>query len=187
MGKLSPCLVGILLLPCLAGDLCAADAEGSGELRSLVDRIFSPNMDRTIQHPEFRTGPAREMRAFSGSDKEFHWIRRSLKKEYRTAEFDAGRDTVRREGGSARIHPTGKAYFGKHKGTRSPSETPIRTGSVRTGQASDANRVVEAGQVPDADRSFQGRGTAQGALDQAATSSKRLTVDQVREILNRND
>mgnify|MGYP006282539989 CR=1 FL=1 len=169
----------------------AAEAEGSGELRSLVERIYQPNLNKRYEVKQFEG--ARRMSA-GGREiekREFYWVRKSLRRDYRTGEFYAGREA---QGAAAALERrrfgAGEAYFGADARQRSPRESQYRTGEYRDGggrEAYDAGRRVRTGEVGDAGREFRGRGTAQGILDRLSDPSQALSVQQVREILNRND
>ncbi len=144
----------------------------------MMNRIM--NLDRTRANPmggkQFET-TSFSAREFQGG--EYAGVKSARIKEYRTRSFLGIRNP----------------WFGK---------TVYQTKAAREltryvlSDKAFASRTIDAGAAPDASRAasqdgrvaetrqFFGRGKSQAALDAAHPSGKALSLDEVREVLNRN-
>lgn len=154
--------------------------------RSLSERISAPDLSREVKVTEFRPGGVRSPASKQVREKEFYWIQKSLRKKAATSEFYPGKSAISNgKSIGARKYGTRQAYFGE-AAAQEKEKQMIRTETFETKIVHDADATVKTREDTAAGKVFSGRGTAQGSLDKMGSNGETLTVDQVREILNRN-
>lgn len=146
----------------------------------MLDRIMNPDRDRAnpMGAKEFTSKPF-EGRTFEGAG-EFTGVKSARTKEFVTREFLGIRNPwfgkkVFATEGAADLHRYVVA-------DREYSSRSVETRTVRDGgKAAQVDNRTEAV----ASRSYLGRGKAQGSIDTAYPSQGPMTVDEVRDLLNR--
>lgn len=144
----------------------------------MMNRIM--NLDRTRANP--MGGKQFETAAFSAGEfrgGEYAGVKASRTKEFRTRSFLG----IRNPWFGKMVYQT-KAARELTRYVLSDKAFASRT--VDAGPAPDAARASSEGDRAVDTRQFLGRGKAQGALDAAHPSAKALSLDDVREVLNRN-
>ncbi len=170
-------------ISCFAADKLATSAD----TRSLSQRISAPDLSREVKVQEFRVGAMRTPPTSHSQRKPFHWVQKKIRKDASKPSFYAGKKhgAYARSAGS-KSFGTRDAYFGS-AASKEKQKTLFQTRTLPTSEVHDANAYVPTREDKlTANKPFTGRGTAQGALDQLGTGAEPLTVEQVREILNRN-
>ncbi len=183
------CLLSVVAVTSLLSGYTAtaADIEGSTTVESLERRIMSPNLTKRYQVRQFSGANTSAVRTDEVKKKEYYWVSKSLRKDLDKAEFYAG--TESRNNGfriSGKRFGTGKAYMGRYARNRDASDSQYQTETYETRAARTGGRQQDVKQTSDAKRQFDGRGTAQGTLDKLSNNPQQLSVDELREILNRN-
>jgi hypothetical protein len=146
----------------------------------MLDRIMNPDRDRAnpMGAKAFTSKPyeGREFRGIS----EFTGVKTAQTKEYTTREFLGIRNPwfgkkVYATEGAQDLRPYAVA-------DREYSSRAVETGTVRDGgRAANVRSNTEA----EAGRRFLGRGKSQDSINAAYPSQGALTIDEVRELLNR--
>ena len=185
-------LLPIVLLIC-----GVAAGRAQQQERKLLDRIMQP--DTTLEF-DLRKSSAIGSRAYAAGSarvKEFHYTQKAEPKTFRTREF----------------HGTKTAWMGdfkfstKEANSRGKYEIPnagksAETKSMRVKQASESDKTMATRALPDGNREYRGslirprsqdRLTQQGPGAQAdrtigwqGGNLKPMTIDDVRELLNKN-
>jgi len=145
----------------------------------MMDRIMNPRADKgnPMGEKTFSAAPF-SAREFRGT-REYANVKSASTKEYRTREFLG----IRNPWFGKRIYQTRAAqeltrYVLSDKGFAS------RTVEAKASRDA-AKRAVGVDGAVDA-REFLARGKAQGALDTTHSAGPALSIDEVRELLNRN-
>jgi hypothetical protein len=116
-------------------------------------------------------------------DKEFHSRTYQGEKDFSTKEFYTSEWGSSKKGWwGSRAFETRQASLKRNSAPE--SEKSVETGTLEQRSARDANKGVETKDLPG--REFAGKGKSQGILDQQNPSKSTLTVEQVREILNKS-
>lgn len=158
--------------------LCAATALGQEQEQKLVDRLLQPNMElqNKAQSKKFLAdhGGAIEKRANVGS---FYVQEKKNAKQF-TATRDISTPQFRSENfrGSkeAAVAPE-REMVNAHRNVATAGVRDVRT-------ARDSNKIVDS-RAYAGNRQFLARGKSQKSLDR---QNPPLTIDQVRELLNKN-
>ena len=159
--------------------LFASVAMGQQQDRTMIDRIM--NLDRARPNPmggkEFETA-AFAAREFRGGDG-YAGVKPVRTKEFGTRSFLG----IRNPWFGNKVYETKAA----RELTRYVlGDKAFASREVDAGEAPDARRQnADDGRVADT-RRFLGRGKSQKILDQSYPSGAALSIDEVREILNRN-
>ena len=147
----------------------------------MMDRIMNPDRDRANPMGEKAfAGKPFEGREFRGTG-EYTGVKSARTKEFTTREFLG----IRNPWFGKKVYATEAArelnrYVLADRGYASRT---VETGAVRDeGRSAYVANRTEA----DASRAFLGRGKAQGAIDTTYPSGGALSIDEVRELLNRN-
>jgi hypothetical protein len=167
-------LVVVLLLAC-----SAAFAHAQEQERKMLDRILKPDMElqNPIEKKQFTSAGAVETK--KARTKMFFFFKRKPEKEFVTSEFYAQQFTGTRESRDAQKKARTTS------GRRIPNaDVPYSTAAfAAVREANDSTRTVETAETHDARRQSQMRGKSQKALSQ---QNPPMTIDQVRELLNKN-
>ncbi len=170
------------------GWLIAAEVDGSRSLESLEQRISNPDLSKRFKTRVYRGATSANLQQGEIPKKEYYWIKKSLTKEYQTGEYYSGQQRQRKAAWiKGKQYRTGKAYLNRSARDLNTAASQYRTSNYRTGAATTGGTQQPVTQTDDAQREFTARGTAQGALDRLANNPQQLTVDQLREILNRSE
>ena len=159
---------------------CASAVFAQQQEQQMLERIMNPDRDRANPMGEkaFTSKPF-EGREFRGTG-EFTGIKTARTKEFVTREFLG----IRNPWFGKKVYATEGARD-LHRyvvADREYASRPVKTRAVKDGEkAARVNNRTEA----DAGRAFLGRGKAQGAISAQYPSQGPLTVDEVRELLNR--
>ena len=170
---------GLLLLPSvLALTLGTADAQE--QERKLLDRVLKPDMSlqNSLQEKQFTGGGTVTMK--QARTKSFLFFKKRVpEKEFATSDFRAkafsGTRVSRYQNSEAKVSTT----------RRIPkADVPYSTAAFSAVRAApEARRAVAVSEFAGSDRPFLVRGKRQKALDQ---QNRAMTIDQVRELLNKN-
>lgn len=145
----------------------------------MIERIM--NLDRTKANPmggKQYEGASFSTRKFAGGG-EYAGIKSARTKEFATREFLG----IRNPWIGKKTHVTTSA-----PGIRSyaPGDKGFATRGVETRESPDAARKdMQSGKAADT-RRFLGRGKSQKALDAEYPQGSAMTIDEVRDLLNRN-
>lgn len=146
----------------------------------MLDRIMNPDRDRAnpMGAKEFASKPF-EGRKFEGTG-EFTGVKSARTKEFVTREFLGIRNPwfgkkVFATEGVADLHRY--AVADRRYGTRSVETRTLREGE-KTARVDNRTEAVAA-------RSYLGRGKSQALINTAYPSQGPMTVDEVRDLLNR--
>lgn len=147
----------------------------------MMERIMNPDRDRAnpMGQKAFTAKPF-EGRAFAGTG-QYHDIKAARTKEFTTREFLG----IRNPWFGKKVYATEAArelnrYLLADRGYAS---SPVETESAPDGERAAVLR--DAGKV-DSNRAFAVRGKSQGSIDASYPSGAALSIDEVRELLNRN-
>lgn len=146
----------------------------------MMDRIMNPDRDRAnpMGAKEFSAKPF-EGREFRGA-REYAEVKPARTKEFGTREFLG----IRNPWFGKKVHATVAA---REVRSYSPADRDYSSRAVETRTASDGAQAarVEDRMEAEAGRAFLGRGKAQGAINTTYPSPGPMTVDEVRDMLNR--
>ncbi|MEI7864152.1 MAG: hypothetical protein WCI38_02185 [Chthoniobacterales bacterium] len=159
--------------------LFAAPAAAQQQEQGMMDRIMNPNRDRANPMGEkaFSSSPFAASE-FRGS-REYGGVKSAQTKEYRTRVFLG----VRNPWFGRRVYET-KAAQELNRYVLSDKDYASR--SVETKAARDAQKSAPKFEGSVDTRDFLARGKSQGALNNNYPSGSALSIDEVRELLNRN-
>ncbi len=167
----------LLMAACLG--LAALPAGAQQQERTLLDRIDKRDENLTVSYQDkaFLTGK----KAVSKGEarvSQFHFSDRVNTKTYNAKAYNAGQHwqgdfkfaTDKASTTSARVIPNASKNYA--------------TEDVAVREAAQAEKTYRSRDY--GTREYQGRGSVQGALDAENAPKEPLTVDQVRELLNKN-
>ena len=174
---------GMLSRPIWLAMILFASAPGvfaQQQEQQMLDRIMNPDRDRAnpMGAKAFTSKPY-EGREFRGVS-EFTGVKTAPTKEYTTREFLG----IRNPWFGKKVFATDAAQEVRRYAAadREYTSRAVETRAVRDGErAADVRNKTEA----EAGRSFLGRGKSQDAITAAYPSQGALTIDEVRELLNR--
>jgi len=154
-------------------------ARGQEQERKLVDRLLEPNMElqNPVQNKKFVAdhGGAIEKRASVGA---FY-----VQKKNNTKAFGGVRDVPAREFRGQNFRGTKEAATAKSEREIVNSDRQVPASNARDVRtARDADKIVDSRDYS-GKRDFQPRGKSQKSLDR---KNSPMTIDQVRELLNKN-
>ena len=159
----------------------AVTASGQQQEQGMMDRIMNPDRDRANpMGAKAFAGKPFEGREFRGTG-EYTGVKSAQTKEFSTREFLG----IRNPWFGKKVYATEPAremnrYVLADRGYGSQS---VETRAVRDGGRSAVVRDTTEG---DNARVFQVRGKTQGSIDASYPSGGAMSVDEVRELLNRN-
>lgn len=155
-------------------------ARGQEQERKLVDRLLEPNMELQdpVQNKKFVAdhGGAIEKRASVGA---FY-----VQKKNNTKTFTGVREVPARQFSGQAFRGTKAAASAQPQREIVNSDRSVPIANVRDVRtARDANKIVDGHDYSSGKREFQARGKSQKSLDR---KNSPMTIDQVRELLNKN-
>ena len=158
--------------------LTIAASDAQEQEQKLLDRLLKPNSELEYSGGQKQFTAAAAVRQKQAHTKSFHTRERKLEKEFRgTRSFFArvfGTRKSRDQDAAANVTPRAAI-----PNAQVAYPTPAYDGAR---QAGDDGREYSTSDYPGT-RPFLGRGSRQKALDQ---QRKQLTIDEVRELLNKN-
>lgn len=160
----------------------AASVQAQEQDQRMMDRILNPNREKAND----MSGKVFEGRDFSGktfsTGDGYTGVRSAHPKEFHTREFLG----IKNPWFGKKVHETGVASQGMHRyllGDRSYAtrDVPVKgaAGMDREAALNDRTSIATS-------RTYLARGKAQGSIDQQYPSTGPLSIDEVRELLNRN-
>jgi hypothetical protein len=160
----------------------AASVQAQEQDQRMMDRILNPNREKAND----MSGKVFEGRDFSGktfsTGDGYTGVRSAHAKEFHTREFLG----IKNPWFGKKVHETGVASQGMHRyllGDRSYAtrDVPVKgaAGMDREAALNDRTSIATS-------RTYLARGKAQGSIDQQYPSTGPLSIDEVRELLNRN-
>jgi hypothetical protein len=159
----------------------AATAMAQQQEQRMMERIMNPDRDRANPMGEkaFTAKPF-EGRAFTDTG-EFTGVKSARTKEFTTREFLG----IRNPWFGKKVYATEAA---RELNRYVLADRGYDSRAVETKAARDEGRAAALRDTTEADnsRSFALRGKAQGSIDASYPSGGALTIDEVRELLNRN-
>ncbi len=168
----------VILLICLALWLGASLATAQEQERKLLDRLLKPDMSlqNNAQEKQFVAGGATVEK--KARTKQFYVRERSWHKH-----FQGSRNVDTQE------FQTRTSRYQRRESRLSGRRAPEAAGSYATADypavhaAPEARKSVDSTEFPAGERAFLVRGKSQKAL---SAQDRPLTLDQVRELLNKN-
>lgn len=159
----------------------AATASAQQQEQSMMDRIMNPDRDRAnpMGAKAFAAKPF-EGRAFAGTEA-YPGVKEARTKEFTTREFLG----IRNPWLGKKVYATEAA---RELNRYVLADRGYASRTVETGTTDDGARAAALRDATEADRgrAFAARGKAQGSIDASYPSGGALTIDEVRELLNRN-
>lgn len=145
-----------------------------------MEQILQPNRDRGVpyQNKSFYGGRSFEPGTQNSLAKPFAMIRSFLSKPFATREFAGSKNYWTGEYQTKEASASSRAgFFARNK------KYPVKKVETKTVWDSDKQYDTRDYET----RSAQIRGTAQGSIDaEEAAKAKKLSIDEVRELLNKN-
>ena len=169
-------LVALLAIGCGA-------ARAQEQERKLIDRIQNP--DRTMASPmqgkSFGAAGAASAASFQGAGRSFGGADKAAVKTFAGTRSFFG---IKNPWFGEKVYPAGASPLGKAgSAVLADRVYPVADAAVRTAPQASQKTADAAKVVPTVD--FDGKGGAQGALDQITDRiQKEMTIDDVRELLN---
>jgi hypothetical protein len=159
---------------------CASAVFAQQQEQKMLDRIMNPDRDRANPMGEkaFTSKPF-EGREFRGTG-EFTGIKTARTKEFVTREFLG----VRNPWFGKKVYATEEAKD-LHRYVVADRDYASRAVETRAVNDSEKAARIDSRTEAEAGRAFLGRGKAQAAISAQNPSQGPLTVDEVRELLNR--
>lgn len=155
----------------------AAASSAQQQERKLIDRLLKPDtsLQNSAQTKEFPAGTAISTR--EAATKSFYVAKRSPEKEYTNVRKVGVKDFRTKESPLARqeANAASRTQFAK-------GDAQYPTSAYATRDASDAEKTVEVSNYSGT-RPFLVRGKSQKAL---SAQDRPLTIEEVRELLNKN-
>jgi hypothetical protein len=159
--------------------LCVARASAQEQEQKLLERVLKPDMSLQNHQQDKQFTGGGSVTVKQARTKSFFFFKRRPEKEFPAGSFNA------KEFSGTRVSQYQKAEAYVTTKRRIPkADVPYSTAafaSVR--EATDANKSVDIPEFGAATRPYLGRGKSQKALSQ---QDRPLTIDQVRELLNKN-
>ncbi len=159
----------------------AATAAGQQQEQRMMDRIMNPDRDRAnpMGAKAFTAKPF-EGREFRGTG-EFTGVKSARTKEFTTREFLG----IRNPWFGKKVYATEAA---RELNRYVLADREYSSRSVETRGARDEGRSAYLRDATGADntRAFVARGKAQGSIDATYPSGGAMSIEEVRELLNRN-
>lgn len=159
----------------------AATAAAQQQEKNMMERFFNPDMEQKSSFAgrsfEGKSFASREFRGADG----YAGVKSAPTKDFATRKFLG----IRNPWFGKKVYETGSAPDLRRYAL---ADRGYSTRSVPTRASRDATRQVPASGKTEADatRSFLGRGKSQDSLNASNPSGAALSVDEVREILNRS-
>ncbi len=165
--------------------ICPLIASVSADDRKLMDRIDNPDMEKVFDASTMTYGggtafATKEFQTKSAYVKEFYFVDRVRTKEFATNASQFSGQTASAEGQQFTTREVSENLRNAH----SSSEQTYATSNYETREIREAAKVAptEAYET----RDYEGRGTRQRELDAQTKAKGNLTIDEVREILNKS-
>lgn len=164
----------------VCGSLCAQTQD-----RKMLDRMLKPDMDlgNPLQTKEFNPGGSMELRAASYSSRGFDPSKQANIKEFAFTRSFLG---IKNPWFGNKVFETGTPGDWQQKSMWGADKTV----DVRTAPATafyDSEKPANLGNSIVPVQPFEARGAAQGAVSQVTDKiSEKMTIDEVRELLNKN-
>lgn len=160
-------------------------ASAFAEDRKLMDRINNPDMERvfdasTMTYGAGSTFATKEFQTGKAYIKEFHFVDRVRTKEFATKASQFAEQTATAQGQQFTTREVAENLRNAHRS----SDQSYATSTFETRESRDATKVVPTEAY--ATRDYEGQGTRQRELDAQTKAKGNLTIDEVREILNKS-
>jgi hypothetical protein len=161
----------------------AASAPAQEQDQRMMDRILNPDRERKNE----MSGKSFEGREFSGkkfsTGDGYTGVKSVQSKEFNTRTFLG----IKNPWFGKKVHETSAASQGMHRYLLGDRSYATREVPVRGVAGTDRQAAVNDRTSVQASRAYLARGKAQGAIDQQFPSTTGpLSIDEVRELLNRN-
>jgi hypothetical protein len=159
---------------------CASGVFAQQQEQRMLDRIMNPDRDRAnpMGAKEFTSKPF-EGRKFEGTG-EFTGVKSARTKEFVTREFLG----IRNPWLGKKVFAT-EGATDLHRYVVADREYSSRSVETRADREGEKTARVDNRTDAVASRSYLGRGKSQGSINAAYPSQGPLTVDEVRDLLNR--
>lgn len=160
----------------------AASTSAQEQDQRMMDRIMNPDRERKNE----MSGKSFEGRDFTGktfsTGDGYTGVKSAQSKEFNTRKFLG----IKNPWFGKKVHESGAASQRIHRYLLGDRSFPTREVPVRGVAGTDRQAAVNDRTSVQASREYLARGKAQGAIDQQFPSTGPLSIDEVRELLNRN-
>jgi len=169
----------VIIVTCILAFGAVAHAHAQEQERKLLDRVLKPDMtlQNKLQEKQFVGGGSVQVKP--ARTKSFLFFKRKPEKEFPTGTYHA-----REFAGTRESRYAGQQANVSTKRRIPKADVPYSTAAfAAVRDAREAEKAADVSEFRDANRPYLGRGKSQKALSQ---QDRPLTIDQVRELLNKN-
>lgn len=168
--RFAPFLASLLAL--------AISAAAQEQDRKLMDRIFKPNTDGGVAEQNKAFSGGKSFSANQARVKEFHFTERFRARDYATTSYAGAKNW------SGDFKYVTKSADTRGRGASVESVKTFATKSVPVKEARNSNKRYETASYES--REYLIPGKSQKLLDQKYVNKKEMTMDEVRELLNKS-
>lgn len=160
----------------------AASVQAQEQDQRMMDRILNPNREKAND----MSGKAFEGREFSGktfsTGDGYTGVKAAPSKEFNTRKFLG----IKNPWFGKKVHETGATSQGIYRYLMGDRSYATRDVPVKSAAGMDREAAVNDRTGVASSREYLARGKAQGSIDQQYPSTGPLSIDEVRDLLNRN-
>ena len=152
--------------------------------KKLMDRINSPNRNQAsqFQNKSFGSTGASWVKPASFSSATYQGVKDAQIKKYAEVKSFLG---VKNPWLGKKVYETDSSAY-QARGSVFDKDSAFRVKSAKTSTFSQSSKIASTPSAAVPTRAFGLKGAAQGALDQDSKIHKQMTIDEVRELLNKS-
>ncbi len=152
--------------------------------KKLMDRINSPNRNQAsqFQNKSFGSTGTSWVKSASFSSATYQGVKDAQIKSYAEVKSFLG---VKNPWLGKKVYETGSSAY-QSRGGVFDKDSAFRVKSAKTSTFSQSSKTASTPSAAVPTRAFGLKGAAQGALDQDSKIHKQMTIDEVRELLNKS-
>ena len=152
--------------------------------KKLMDRINSPDRNQAsqFQNKSFGSTGSSWVKSASFSSTAYQGVKDARIKGYSEVRSFLG---LKNPWLGKKVYETGSSAY-QSRGSVTGKDEAYRVKGAKTGSFSQSSKTASTPSAAVPTRAFGLKGAAQGALDQDSKIHKQMTIDEVRELLNKS-